>query len=682
MPLDISQPKSRLEEIVSTTQLMTALCSSARAKQLQDIVPGAVLPLNTESMRLMLDPERSSQKSGKLSSPTTSQDVTPHDICYILFTSGSTGRPKGVVLEHASVLTSLLGHASSMKVDPSSRVLQFAAYTFDTCIGEIFTALLIGATLCVPSEAQRMNTLTDFILERSVNWLWLTPTVASFLDPRAVSGQVKTMILGGEAASTRLFQNWIIGNGGGTSLVYGYGPTETSITVSFNESITVDTDPANIGVPICASTWVVDPHDSSRLLPIGCIGELVVSGPTVGRGYLDERDTARVFGRIPGSWERLVRPGREINEPLERERFYRTGDLVRYDTLGNIFFVGRKDDQVKLYGQRIELSEITNLIDEILGDRCCSVVEKIEISKPDPTAGTSESLLVAMFTVPDLEGENKTHNSEDEGLFHRPSPATTHIINDVETKLEAALPLYMIPKIFIPLRFVPVTITGKVDRNRLRREVLLAIQNSGRESFMADRDRRREQPRNDMEKKLQRIWSSILRVSIDRIGVCDSFLRLGGDSLKAIAVARAARGAGLHLSVADIFQYPILADMAEFVESNAAGFEYQAGGGNEAGGEESRVKTFSMVVEDVEDIKRHAADQCAIAVNDVEDIYPCTAMQVGMFVASCLVGNSDDGTANLYVLRRKIVFESSSAAVHFSAAWEAVTRRTPISTLR
>jgi amino acid adenylation domain-containing protein len=680
VPLDLSHPTSRLEDIIRSTQVKAALCSTPRVEQLKGLMAGAVLALNHESLREMKGSMDKMEANMGLSSSSLSHAATPQDICYVLFTSGSTGRPKGVVLEHASVSTSLLGHAEGLRIESSSRVLQFAAYTFDTSIGEIFSALLLGATLCVPSEQQRMSSLAEFINEKSVNWVWLTPTVASFLDPHAVPG-VNTLLIGGEKATAKLFQVWI---GRETSLLYGYGPTEASITTTLDVHVTKDTDPAKVGMPICASTWIVDPCENSRLLPIGCVGELVVSGPTVGRGYLnDELKTAAAFGEIPEMWESLVRPG--VRKTSQRERLYRTGDLVRYDTTGNIVFVGRKDDQVKFHGQRIELSEITNRMDKILGDRCSSIVEKIEVRNPDPNGENAEDLLVAFFTLPGSEQGKDNRESQEDGkldLFRCPSPTNTQVINDMETQLQALLPRYMIPSLFVPLKFIPVTTTGKVDRNRLKKELLQVINDSRRGDFMPERDRLKEQPRNGLEKQLQEIWCSILALPADRIGIRDSFFRLGGDSLKAIALVHAARRATLRVSVADIFLRPVLADMAEFVrDSRAVCTRDQGSEVAQALEERNQFSAFSILSSnyDINDIKSHASEQCGITMDDVEDIYPCTAMQVGMLVSSSMINHEEgDQKAGLYLLRRKIIFESRSAAMEFSAAWEIVRKRTPI----
>ncbi|KAL2273328.1 hypothetical protein FJTKL_04791 [Diaporthe vaccinii] len=673
VPLDPGHPKSRLEEIISSTQAKALLCSDALVEQSQGLVSGAVLSLDHDFLRQI---RRSVQKTAKSeTSPSShlSRPVTPRDICYVLFTSGSTGRPKGVVLEHASVCTSLLGHAAPMGVDSSSRVLQFAAYTFDTSIGEIFTSLLVGATLCVPSEDQRVNSLAEFINDKSVDFMWLTPTVAGFLDPQTVPW-VKTMVIGGEPASTSLFRKWLAN---GTSVGYGYGPTETSITVTLDTKVTVDTDPAKIGWQICASTWVVDPDRPSRLLPVGCIGELVVSGPIVGRGYLDEQRTSLTFGEVPDQWERLVRPG-DKNPLRRRERFYKTGDLVRHDITGNIVFVGRKDDQVKVRGQRIDLSEIESRINQILGDRCSSLVEKIEISNQETSNGDVETRLVAFLALPTPEvDQNDSEGEERWESFCRPSMATNQVISNIEMDLQSQLPFYMVPSMLVPLRSMPITTSGKVDRTRLTTELLRVINKFGAVAFMPGSNRSKEEPRNDIEKQLRELWGPTLGICADQIGIHDNFLRLGGDSLKAIVLARVARRAGYHVSVADIFLHPVLSDMSDLVREST--LSSTRGEADVRPAKTEDITPFSMLTDNIEPIKAHASAQCGIVAEDIEDMYPCAAMQIGMVVASSLSdGYQGEQPVEVYLLRRRIKFESATASATFAAAWAALRRRKPI----
>ncbi|PVH90028.1 CoA-dependent acyltransferase, partial [Periconia macrospinosa] len=179
---------------------------------------------------------------------------------------------------------------------------------------------------------------------------------------------------------------------------------------------------------------------------------------------------------------------------------------------------------------------------------------------------------------------------------------------------------------------------------------------------------------------LQSIWCPILGLPAGRIGIRDNFLRLGGDSLKAIALVHAARRAWLQLSVADIFLHPVLSEMAEFVRDSSATLIRDQGAEVARTQEEGKkISTLSMLNDGIDAIKSHASYQCCITVDDVEDIYPCTAMQVGMVVASSMTNLEDgDQAAGLYVLRRRIIFESPSAAMNFSTAWEVVRRRMPI----
>lgn len=355
-------------------------------------------------------------------------------------------------------------------------------------------------------------------------------------------------------------------------------------------------------------------------------------------------------------------------------------DLVRYDATGNITFLGRKDDQVKLHGQRIELSEITNRVEAILSSRCSSIVQKIDIpSKPDSEKEKAETLLVAFFTLPDSgqEQDDVVFQEHDKApLFRLPSPESTQVINDVETDLQNHLPRYMIPSLYVPLRFVPITTTGKVDRKRLKNELLQVIHEFGRGNFMPEKERLKEQPRDGLERQLQELWCPILGLRTDQVGIRDSFLRLGGDSMKAISLGYAARRVGLHVSVADIFLHPILSDMADFVRDSRVTLTQDQGLNATRENEEgTQVSAFSMLNDDTAAIKRHASKECGISVDDIEDIYPCTAMQAGMIVASSLVNTKKYG---LYVLQRRISLPSPSAATKLLAAWEIVRRRTPI----
>jgi non-ribosomal peptide synthetase component F len=268
--------------------------------------------------------------------------VAPHNPAFVIFTSGSTGRPKGVILEHAAMVTSSNAHGSNLGIGPGSRFLQFASYTFDNSLEEMFTTLQRGGCVCVPSEEQRMNDLPGAIAELEANFMDLTPTVAALLNPADVPS-IKGMALGGEALTKAVVDQW----SKHVHLHGQYGPSEASINSAWKD-FKHGGEPTNIGYAIGSVSWIVDPENRDRLVPIGCKGELLIEGPILSRGYLnDPEKTALAFIKDP-EWARS-------GGSAER-RFYCTGDLVHYTSDGEMMYLGRKDSQVKVSFSNVILS--------------------------------------------------------------------------------------------------------------------------------------------------------------------------------------------------------------------------------------------------------------------------------------------------------------------------------------
>ncbi|KAL7780532.1 hypothetical protein CFE70_010556 [Pyrenophora teres f. teres 0-1] len=278
--------------------------------------------------------------------------ATPGNAAYVLFTSGSTGIPKGVVLEHRAVSTSCLGHGRAFGITDQSRVLQFTSYTFDFCMAEIITTLLYGGCICVPSDRDRHSDLAKAINTMGANWALLTPSVAQLLNPSDVP-TLKILVIGGEQVTSKDWNRWPTS----VQLINGYGPTECCI-VCTGYTTTQAFKTGTIGTAIASVSWVVDPEDYHKLAPLGSVGELLVEGPILARGYLNDAEkTAAAFIEDP-AW--LVDGCQGYAG--RRGRLYKTGDLVRYDDEGNLVCLGRKDSQVKLRGQRIELGEVEHAL--------------------------------------------------------------------------------------------------------------------------------------------------------------------------------------------------------------------------------------------------------------------------------------------------------------------------------
>ncbi|OCL10210.1 AMP-binding-domain-containing protein, partial [Glonium stellatum] len=320
VPLDPSYPLDRLQSLASSVQAKIVLCSKESADLLVPVAD-TVIPITAEFVeQLPLDTHQ------------LIRDVASHNAAYIIPTSGSTGTPKLTLVEHGSYCSGVKAHAPGMLMDSTDplRVLQFASHTFDASLVEILSPLMLGGTVCIPDEETRLNNIAKAIDGMNVTWTCLTPTFVRFLEPSMVP-RLATIALVGEAMSQSNLETWSKAQ----NLVNAYGPSECSVAAVTNPHVTSETDPKNIGYPVGIHAWVVDPDDYNKLVPVGCVGELLAEGNTLARCYFnDDQKTAQAFIRNP-KWAE----GRSF-------RGYLTGDLVRQNSDGSLNFVGRKDTQV------------------------------------------------------------------------------------------------------------------------------------------------------------------------------------------------------------------------------------------------------------------------------------------------------------------------------------------------
>lgn len=313
VPLDFESPLLRLREIVGDVGAQVMVCGRNYESLCHSI------PCST----LVVERESTDRHAERLYTLPYVQSDSP---AYVLFTSGSTGKPKGAIISHRSWVSSSTAFAPTMGLSELSRVLQFASYTFDACLIEIFSTLMVGGTVCVPDQAARTNDLTGIINKFGVNWATLTPTVVRTMQPTQVPG-LQALILIGEPMSQQDLLTWadhlLLGN--------GYGPTECSAIATVN-IMTSTTKPNNLGKAITARGWVVYKDDHDQLVPLGAVGELVLEGGGVGAGYLNDAEkTAKAFIEPP-KW------AANANTDSEKSvsSFYKTGDLVRYNEDGTL----------------------------------------------------------------------------------------------------------------------------------------------------------------------------------------------------------------------------------------------------------------------------------------------------------------------------------------------------------
>jgi amino acid adenylation domain-containing protein len=468
--------------------------------------------------------------------------VNPSNAAYIIFTSGSTGTPKGIVTEHRALCTSSQAHGSTWHINPGTRVFNFAAYTFDISTSDIFTSIMRGATVCMPSEDDRLNDLGGAIAKAQANWTFLTPTVATLLADSDVPS-LRTMVLGGEASTKAVLKAWAHR----LKLIVGYGPAETTPYCMGAPPATTNGDPSNLGRPFGCVLWICDPLNHDQLAPIGAVGELLIEGPMLAREYLnDPQRTKASFIENP-AWANKGSTGQPSR------RFYKTGDLVRWNIDGTMNYVARKDTQVKVRGQRVELQEIEHHLMTRLPDVQQAVVEMVKID----SKGSESQLLVAFIHT---DAMSRSEGYSDGYTAKLDSGMQAQFLKS-QASLSDLLPSYMVPAAYVPMRRTPLTANGKLDRAKLRHLAGHELSDEQwRQYSLADVTKRA--PSTPMEKKLQALWSRVLDTTSDSIGVDDSFFRLGGDSITAIRLVRAGRAADLSLSVADIFQQPVLGDLA------------------------------------------------------------------------------------------------------------------------
>ncbi len=434
--------------------------------------------------------------------------VTAENLAYVIYTSGSTGKPKGVMVAHGGLSNLVTAQADFFGLAPGSRMLQFASISFDAATFEIFTALCNGATLCLASPEQSLPGpgLVSLLREQGVTNATLPPSVLAVLEPDELP-QLRTVISIAEACTPGTVERWATE---GRRFLNGYGPTEASVAATATECQATERV-VTIGGPLAnVQMYVLDRHQ--QVVPIGVAGEIYIGGEGLARGYLNCPDlTAERFLAHPFSSE-------------EGARLYRTGDVGRYTITGEIEYLGRVDQQVKVRGYRIEVGEV-----EAVLSAHPAVREAVVVARQD---APGETRLVAYMVV-DKKGAAGAQ--------------------EVRGYLRTKLPSYMIPSAFVLLDELPLTPNGKVDRAALpvpdtgKRELTKAV----------------VAPRNELEQVIIEIWRDVLNV--EAISIHDNFFDLGGHSLLiAKAHARLQDALETEFSMVHMFEHPTVSSLAEF----------------------------------------------------------------------------------------------------------------------
>jgi len=424
------------------------------------------------------------------------------DPAYVIYTSGSTGTPKGTVVTHRGLASLAESIAAAFGAGPRSRVLQLASLSFDAAMLEVLMAWQAGAALVVPEPGAGRGLLAGELLADTLNELRIShaliiPSVLASVPPGRVRG-LDCLIVGGEACPGALAAEWSAGR----RMVNAYGPTETTVAATLSGPLTGQGAPP-IGRPVWNTRVFVLDEDLEPVRP-GVAGELYVAGAGLARGYLGlpgvtaERFVACPFG-APG------------------ERMYRTGDVVRSDSEGELEYLGRTDDQVKVRGFRIELGEIEAVL-----------------------AGLPGVARAAVMVREDRPGDRR--------LVGYVVPATGTALDPAGLRAGAGrvLPGYMVPSAVVVLGELPLTPAGKLDRRALPAPEYTV---GGRE------------PATARERALCQVFADVL--GLDAVGADDSFFDLGGNSLLATRLVSRIRSAlGVEVPIGAVFEHPAVAALA------------------------------------------------------------------------------------------------------------------------
>ncbi|KAI8182778.1 Nonribosomal peptide synthase chyA [Colletotrichum sp. SAR 10_75] len=548
--LDLSHPVQRLRTMCTVLSARRVVCFPHHRTMVENDL---LLPEVVFDPEVITDVSKSTRDA-----PAGLAEIDMNAPACVVFSSGSTGLPKAIQLTHRALSTSAYHLSTTGHLSQCSRVFNFSSFAFDLSIGELLFSLSAGATVCVPTEEERRANPSKAAGDLGVTWALLTPSVIGLLDPEEVP-TLQVLASAGEQLTSQIVERWA----GRVKLFNMYAPAECTVISHISRILPgADTPPACIGRSPGAVSWVASQNDHHKLVPIGTIGELLVEGPVVSAGYLgDAVKTDAVFlsPSNPPSWLTQIRG--------KIGRVYKTGDLVRQREDGTLLFVGRKDDQIKLHGQRLEVEEVELSITSL-----CSSVRKVAVDcvRIAEKGGGQRAFLVAFVAPHEFEDWGEVGKEGGLEVIQDPNDNFYNTIESLYTSLQDTLPSYMLPSYFLPFLNIPLSLSGKVNRKLLREEStnLLSSQDH-REKYQLRTRTAREQAADgkqvsltEHETQILQIIAQVLHLDAQQVPINGNFFGIGGDSISAMRVAALARRNGLRLGVVEIFKHQILSQIA------------------------------------------------------------------------------------------------------------------------
>lgn len=554
VPIDPDYPELRKEFIISDTAIKLLVTETTYIFDLE-FYQGPVFAIDVQ-----LD---------DIEIPADLPDIytiKPNDLAYIMYTSGSTGKPKGVMVEHLNVVR-LVKSANFIALTGAEILLSTGAISFDATTFEYWAMLLNGGQLIICQKEVLLDTktLSAVISQRKVDTMWFTSGWLNQLvdaDITLFKG-LKTVIAGGDKLSP-LHINRLLQEYPQLTIINGYGPTEnTTFSLAFRVTEAMLNIP--VGKPLQNGSAYITDH-LGALVPIGVLGEICVAGDGLSRGYLNQSELTE---------EKFV-----INPFRKQTRMYKTGDLGKWLPNGTIIFAGRKDDQVKISGYRIELAEIERVLQNH------EAIEAAVVLAIENAHGNKELAAYLVGTGSVL-------------------PA------DIRDYLQKLLPAYMVPVHLLKLDSLPLNSNGKIDKKALP---LPGKANTSAADLYVG-------PRNETEKKVVNIWQKLLNK--EKIGITDNFFDLGGDSIRILRmISDLRKEMNIDISVVDVYKNGTIEKILDNTLNHQAATA-------------ENVIAEAMTIADINELKqRILLVLSAKERENIADIYPMSDIEKGMIYES------------------------------------------------
>ncbi|RAH47810.1 acetyl-CoA synthetase-like protein [Aspergillus brunneoviolaceus CBS 621.78] len=563
LTVDVSNPFERIRKMIETVSAPLVACSRGCESLSRRLTPTTVI---IEDAATSLDQDiddRALQQQQERSSPS--------DALYVVFTSGSTSEPKGLVLEHRAFCASALATIGPLMLGPDTRRVQSAANGFTLCNRELLLMPMVGGCLCIPSDNDIRMDLAGFINRHRCNYAFLTPVLVDVVKPLDVP-TLRVLLLGGTTIGMSQVKEWAKH----VRVMYGYGATETAGVAILAPDFGPGWDERSVGYACDPCLWVVDVDDPNRLAPVGAVGELVLQGKGLARGYWGDEEKSRLVFMKSADWQTRVIP---YGFGSFRERLYRTGDLVRYNLDGSIQYISRKDSMIKVSGRRVDPGEIEHHL-----TKCPELVSRDGL-KHRGKIMRAQLAAVIEHSSSSAQGPKVQKAG---ALAMVPCDFKCELATAAKKYLMTRVPGYMMPPHFFLVEEMPLNKSGKFDRFRLKSVVSETLTAANEEypepedsclTPMAISTRAKlvkateasQVPMADNAPddasvpvvQLRKLIAQVLKLPQDTVRADSNFFAIGGDSITSFQLAWLAGREGLHLTEDTILNCPILSDMAQ-----------------------------------------------------------------------------------------------------------------------